>query len=559
MATYADISAALADLEIGQQFSLIGHTVAGIGGGMFDVVSPSGLTADSGTVVISGGKAAKRKYDYMTPEFFGAIGNGTANDIAALDAFNAALSMSIDGVMDGDYKITRTFKINRGRKIRGCGSIIADFTTAATWSADYCAVDLIVDSADGLATIFSGFGQYLKGIKITSTAANTVQATGARFRTSLSIAVGQVVSFSYLSGNIAFTVEKFDTAVELRECWSTTFNDLIISNCRRGVYINGKVVNVTFGSGCRFSNPDKAYTTSVADTIGVELDSSTRYTAAAEGRPEGITICSGALIYGFDNNILATRFLALNVCDSVIDGAAKDCIVIGTGDDLSLDNNYIFSSGAYSGVYVNGTATAVASKFDITNNNFVGSSPTNTCYAISFANTGVSRSGVKIKENSFVDWTIGVNAILCPDNSSIEDNYGESIGTDLIYIQNGGAGTTVDGNKTSSSVNALRLHPATSSELIIGKNKSALNRTSFVGKATVLTGTSSIALPNNFRTTGDNYVRAVTSVTFITAFPGTFNITDEASLSDALLNLSTNALVDTIVRYECTAVPQAAF
>lgn len=76
VATYADISSALSTLSIGQQFSLVGHTVAGIGGGIFDVVSSASLTADNGTIVINGAKAAKRKYDYLTPEFFGSLGNG---------------------------------------------------------------------------------------------------------------------------------------------------------------------------------------------------------------------------------------------------------------------------------------------------------------------------------------------------------------------------------------------------------------------------------------------------------------------------------------------------
>lgn len=560
IATFADISAALSTLSIGQQFSLAGHTVAGVGGGIFDVVSSALLTADTGTIVINGAKAAKRRYDYLIPEYFGCIGDGIADDIAGLDYFNTALSMSVDGVMDGDYRITRTFKIKRGKKIRGCGSIIADFTTVGTWSADYCAIDMLIDSTDSSAAIFACFGQYLKGIKITSIAANTVQATALRFRTSLVIPVTSVVNFSYLTGSISgITIEKFDTALELREAWAVDYTDVVVYNCRRALYINGKSVNITFGTGCRFTNPDTAYTSSTADTIGVEIDSSTRYVASAQGRPEGIAITGGCLIYGYDNNIYANRVLALTVSGNVIDGAAKDSIILGSGDDVRITDNYIFSSGAYSGIRIDGVASAYGSRITIDKNHIIGSAPTHTCYGVNFVNTGVSRNSVKIRGNVFVDWTIGINAVLCPAYSVISDNSGSGLITDLIYIQNGGDSTEIAGNTTPDSVNALRLHPSTSSELIIGKNKSALNRTYFVGKATVLSGTSAISLPNNFRTTGDNYVRALTKVTFITAFPGTFNITDEFSLSDARLNLSSNALVDTIVRYECTAVPQSAF
>lgn len=90
VATYADISSALSTLSIGQQFSLVGHTVAGIGGGIFDVVSSASLTADNGTIVINGAKAAKRKYDYLTPEFFGSLGNGGDDT----EIFNDILSMN---------------------------------------------------------------------------------------------------------------------------------------------------------------------------------------------------------------------------------------------------------------------------------------------------------------------------------------------------------------------------------------------------------------------------------------------------------------------------------
>jgi hypothetical protein len=58
--TYADISSALDTLEIGQQFLLVGHTVSGVGGGVFNVVSSAGFSSNAGTVVVNGSKAAIR-------------------------------------------------------------------------------------------------------------------------------------------------------------------------------------------------------------------------------------------------------------------------------------------------------------------------------------------------------------------------------------------------------------------------------------------------------------------------------------------------------------------
>ncbi len=93
IATYSDISAALPDLEIGQQFILLGHTVTGKGGGIFNVVSSSGRTANNGTCVINGAKAAIRQsqggrgfsiYD------FGAMVDGVTSDSTAINNANSS-------------------------------------------------------------------------------------------------------------------------------------------------------------------------------------------------------------------------------------------------------------------------------------------------------------------------------------------------------------------------------------------------------------------------------------------------------------------------------------
>jgi len=73
IAAFADISAFLTNAQIGQQFSLLGHTTQGEGGGIFDVISSSGLTADNGTIVINGAKAAVRQSKTVTPEDFGVV------------------------------------------------------------------------------------------------------------------------------------------------------------------------------------------------------------------------------------------------------------------------------------------------------------------------------------------------------------------------------------------------------------------------------------------------------------------------------------------------------
>lgn len=116
VATYADISAALNDLEIGQQFSLVGHTFAGFGGGIFDVVSSSGLTANNGTIVINGAKAARRSEKKLTTFDFGAPIDGVSSCVSAfLSAYSVVDTLEfLPGYtycFDDEIKIDKNFTL----------------------------------------------------------------------------------------------------------------------------------------------------------------------------------------------------------------------------------------------------------------------------------------------------------------------------------------------------------------------------------------------------------------------------------------------------------------
>lgn len=90
---YSDISAALLEMSIGDQFILSGHTVAGKGGGIFNVVSSSGRTANNGTCVINGALAAVRHSNGgrgFSVYDFGALCDGVTDDSAAFNYANAS-------------------------------------------------------------------------------------------------------------------------------------------------------------------------------------------------------------------------------------------------------------------------------------------------------------------------------------------------------------------------------------------------------------------------------------------------------------------------------------
>lgn len=93
----------------GQQIELLGHTVAGIGGGIFyadfsDTTSPD----DNGTVIVTpGGRRWKRKLNgFVTPEMFGAIPDGTGNQQSALQAASDTGLTVRGGGRDAVYRLT---------------------------------------------------------------------------------------------------------------------------------------------------------------------------------------------------------------------------------------------------------------------------------------------------------------------------------------------------------------------------------------------------------------------------------------------------------------------
>lgn len=116
----------------GQQCELLGHTVAGIGGGMFYADYSSGAVDDNGvTVVTSGGKRwVRRLIGYVMPEFFGAIGDGTANDNAALQA---AVDSGVSNIWSGQYLTQGSIFLNDESHIVSLNAVL--LCDASTMSA----------------------------------------------------------------------------------------------------------------------------------------------------------------------------------------------------------------------------------------------------------------------------------------------------------------------------------------------------------------------------------------------------------------------------------------
>lgn len=496
---------------------------------------------------------------------FGAVGDGITDDTAAIQAaintLPVAPATGVNAVLlapDANYRITSPLVLQRGQSLIGdcTPRITADFSS---WTGDLVAIKFVVQQADSTAKILNAFSQASYGFTVTGINNSSVQTTGVKFFTTVAITPAQAVNFSYIGTIADLTITQFDTALELLEANQVQFINIRIHSCVNGVYIHGKSVNVNFHA-LNITNPSNAFSSSTANTIGVRISSGFHYIAAAEGRPEGICFMGG-LIYGHYHNVWDQNSLFTIFDNVIIDGASNDCFKITGPDELLITNCYLYTAGVGSAcIQFDGVAVGTSSAITIESNSFVGTSPTNICYGINFTNAGASRNGVNIIGNSGNSLTSLINAVLTPSFSVIRDNYGESIAGNFIFLQNAGVKTIVDGNTTSSSVAPLVLSGiSNSSTLNIGFNASATFVTQFKGKAILLSGTTSIALPNNFYGATDVRIRPITSVTFNGNPGANWWVTELTSNSDATLNVASAVGANTTVHYTVTAVPFNAF
>lgn len=140
---------------IGDKVYLLGHTVAGLGGGYFIAKSSTGLTANNGTVAIFGALAWVRDLNGpVTPQMFGALGNvagplyadvaaATDDSLAFQAMFDTGLPWYIPAVAYS-YKITQTLFINSDGL---CHGVIRPTVTIGSASNDYDRFCIVIEES----------------------------------------------------------------------------------------------------------------------------------------------------------------------------------------------------------------------------------------------------------------------------------------------------------------------------------------------------------------------------------------------------------------------------
>lgn len=108
----------------GDKIYLLGHTVAGLGGGTFVAKSATGLTADGGTIAIFGALAWVREItnNVVTASMFGALSLFTYPAHDSTTAIQSAVNNYDCVYIDDYYGITSAIKLNREKmSLKGIG------------------------------------------------------------------------------------------------------------------------------------------------------------------------------------------------------------------------------------------------------------------------------------------------------------------------------------------------------------------------------------------------------------------------------------------------------
>ena len=531
-------------------------------GGVF--VLRDGVAGDEngGTIFVSGttGKFWHRQYEgAVNVKWFGANEDRTDNEVpiqAALDIFGKDAKGEVD-ISSCTFTISGSILVRRGKSIIGDSKseIIADFSSG-NWGGDYVAIKYIVDESPTAIGVLHNSSQHSRDFTLTGKNNGTIISYGMKFYTSFVIDVGVAVNYSFLLGKLSnISIRRFDTALYMLEVNSSSFNNVNITECREGILVDGKSVNVVINN-IYIANSTNSFTSSVDTTVGFRLQSSTRYNGGVEGRPEGFSFNGGAIMAHY-NNLYLSNGLSINFYNVMLDLAAADSVVVSSINFLTIKGSYIFTSSAsHSCIRFNPLAVGSSQQNIIDSNYLVASN--NGAGGIYFPDGGARRTHMSITNNKFAG-TTGMTLIQCPDYSIIRDNTSEThYGTRFIYVQNGGVKTVIDGNSVSTaSVVVLTTHPAvTSANLNIGTNTSLEMNTAYSGYVTLPASATSVAIPT-YMGAGTTYLYGLATIT-PTAPIGDYSFTPNTAHTNGTLTVSVAPVADVAIYYTCKAVPFTA-
>lgn len=438
------------------------------------------------------------------------------------------------------YIITKPLIVRRGKSIKGnhC-KIVADF---ANWQGgDYTAIKVEIDDGAGSVDyVIEHMERVIQDLVIVGQGNNAVISTGIKLSTSVGIPTWGAVNHSYSGTMKDIVIRRFDTALDIQASWQSVFQNIKCLQCRRGIVVNGKVVNNRF-IGCDVTNCSKDYTASSEKTYGVIIKPNATLYSEGDGNPEG-NMFYGCTIFQNDYNITVETAYFTTFTDCVIDGCQYQSITLNAPNEINFNSCYIaqFLKGAgkmvdysYAG---NNIYPSRVSFRDCTLQGMDTDENRGDCF---FFNQDASEAFVRFNVVGCnilgFNRVFNLNGKLFPYNSTITGNKCYNIHTSFIGNWAGGGGRTlIDNNRVHDNVPFLELPvPFKDKYLHIGRNYCwEESATFYVGKVVVPKGSLTVDLPNGLATTDTGCIYK-NEIQFLTSRPCVgYNVADNVSHSD---------------------------
>lgn len=394
-------------------------TQTGLAGFFWRDASDTTSADNGGTVIVdAGGRRWKRLFSgEMEVKWFGAIGDGTADDSAAIVAAVAAIPGGVGTLRfpSGTYKWTGVITLPARVNVTGDGG------EATVLSPTGDGFQVVQGTTDVGLTVYRDFT--IRGVSRT---ANTAFAMG--FSTSIA---NQLKGVRFLNVNI----DKFQFGIHARTLWHSNIHGCRITNCHFGVAYRGQCASASITAtqiislGSVFGD----------GSIGVHANSYI-YADAVSRKPEAVLIDAETLVYGYDTNVWLQNCFIGSVVKSDIDAGLQYAIRVTLSDgNCTIKDNYIChlaNAGAASyGVKIDDIGAANDSPINIEGNKVFG---IGTMFSLSTSiSIGYLHSGKKfVAKNKASGAQIALN-LQDPASATVTDNVLDGAQYSL-NTQNGG-------------------------------------------------------------------------------------------------------------------------
>jgi hypothetical protein len=422
---------------------------------------------------------------YVSVKDFGAVGDGVADDTAAIQA--ALDYVGTTGgcvyIPAGEYKTTVTLTIPQLASIKGES---AEGSTIRPTGCD----GLEFDAADSIGPrTFEDFFVYGNGtstntgIKFVGDADPATRVTGLRFN--------------------RIKIQNFRDAMNFRSMWTSSIQNCVLYFNVFGIVLRGQCVKVDVNDNYILHN---LLGTVTPTATGITIQSAFDYDpgGTTEKRPEDIQIHQN-LVFGFPFGCRLNNGLVLSVNNNDFDNITHTGVIVGSmGGLTSINENWIGLVGAspVQGIFLDALGAS-----NNVQKNIIGNQITNSGTVAAYGIYAFSQqNNVNIIGNDISGTADDIRIQNCGDIVVSGNLCNSTSGNSILVIGSLASRTIEISNNRCEAL--LNINPTNSSQILLGQNDGD-NSTLIRGRSVILAGTTTVTTTYaSLTTTPPNFAQA---------------------------------------------------